>query len=97
MGNGRSFTRNRKGSPGKSRRKNLQRIRAAQRAAINVDTAAKRAIESMQAAFEEALPKMIDEFVGATGVSPEQAEDALRQAVNAEMQNPPAEEEETDV
>lgn len=88
MSNGRSFTRNRKGSPEKSRRKNLQRQRAAQRAMFNVRAASEAAIDSMKVAFEGSLPAMIEELVQATGVTEVEAEDALRQAVGANVQDP---------
>lgn len=84
MSNGRSFKRkNIKGSPGKSRRRARQREQAFLRASLDIQAASKKAVETMRESLEEKMPEFVEQMVAATGVSPEQAEDAFREVANA--------------
>lgn len=83
MSNGRSFSRNRKGAPGKSRRRAHTRLLAQKRAEAHVQGAVASILESD--ATKEALQKAAASLSAASGgaITPDEAEDALQSVNNA--------------
>jgi len=79
MSNGRSFTRNRKGSPEKSRRKAQQRQTAQWKFQGAIDRAAKSAVEAASGAIDQ----LADSLVAAAGITKEEAVEQVTDVVEA--------------